>query len=888
MADTANTVFRDYVTDGVPSSGKNKPKKREIRQLLTGYEAIINAFIASGGKIYSTKEAMDADLSLGSNNMAWVMGDPVAGNNGVYRKTGAPSTGSWIRIGDLPYSFIIASDVGAGTANAIQATTSIPVSGSALIWMNVFEANTASPVTVSFNAGSTLTIKTNSGNDVAVGGLVAGMIVMGIISGSTFRLVSDQTSAALLAQVEDLIDGISVDAFFKKTDGVDVFGSEINSARIYGRSTDIVNILDYATTKTQRESLKAGGSGFMAAMLDAQDDAKDAARLVKAIRFPDGVYEVDDDATVVLDPTWINSFVGDTDVKLNRNGAGRMFELMVPPPNVTTGGAPLTGDVNPALAAATIPLSVSDAAQFSAGQDCIIRSGTITTGSLARNAEFIKVRSVNYATGVVTTMGAVRFSYLVSASARLYPITLAKGPVFKRLEIDWTNGGPTSPQRPPYNIDEAFALSFCENPRFIDITTRKMLSHAISLHACQNAYVQNHQQYDGFCDGFDMSEAFSYGVAEVGLNIGLVVEACRSERSRHLYTTLTVDSSNTEYFNGGHPMFSQINNSIAREMKAAAFDTHGAGYYVSFNNCRALGARGAGFQLRAYGTILNDCYAGDILPLDGTTDQGHGVYLVGTLADDLFARDCQILGFTAENCYGAGVYDQSRGTKGRSIKIKKTNLPGIVASGTGAGDFKYSGVDMEDVAKSPGGLGAYAVVLGNAIQSRPILEDVNIDDPNNNLTALVKRNNDAVKAEMRNVFGQKANGDAITQAIGVSNTANMVIRGGYGPSGGSIGPINTKTIASDVLALDGLLGRGCIVLPESGVADTISTMTGGERDGTCELRGSTGNTITLTHSGGGAAGTLFLRGAVNVNLLQNQTIRFSRHGGVWFEDWRSF
>ncbi|PII38691.1 hypothetical protein T190_17060 [Sinorhizobium meliloti CCBAU 01290] len=29
---------------------------------------------------------------------------------------------------------------------------------------------TASPVTVSFNGGSALTIKTNSGNDVAVGG----------------------------------------------------------------------------------------------------------------------------------------------------------------------------------------------------------------------------------------------------------------------------------------------------------------------------------------------------------------------------------------------------------------------------------------------------------------------------------------------------------------------------------------------------------------------------------------------------------------------------------------------------------------------------------------------------------------------------------------------
>ncbi|KSV79012.1 hypothetical protein N182_18645 [Sinorhizobium sp. GL2] len=203
MADTANTVYRDFVTDGVPSSGKNRPKKADIRRLLTGYETIINAFFGSGGKIYQTKAALTADLAPAVNSSAWVMEDPIAANNGVYRKVGGTGTGSWVRAGDLPFSFIIASDVGAGTPNAIQATTSIPVSGSALVWTNVFETNTASPVTISFNGGSTLTIKTNSGNNPSpAGGLQAGMIIIGIVSGSTFRLISDQASAAIIAQAE--------------------------------------------------------------------------------------------------------------------------------------------------------------------------------------------------------------------------------------------------------------------------------------------------------------------------------------------------------------------------------------------------------------------------------------------------------------------------------------------------------------------------------------------------------------------------------------------------------------------------------------------------------------------------------------------------------------
>ncbi|RVM91459.1 tail fiber domain-containing protein [Sinorhizobium meliloti] len=195
---TADDVFAPYNSDGSP----REPVPQEAQVWGTEVERSLLAFQAGGGIIFETKAEMDAALNYAANQSAWVMGDDTVENNGVYRKIGASGVGSWERLGDLPYSFIRATDVGAGTPNAIQATTSIPVSGSALIWMNVFEANTASPVIVSFNGGSALTIKTNSGNDVVAGGLTAGMIVMGIVSGSTFRLVSDQASAAILAACE--------------------------------------------------------------------------------------------------------------------------------------------------------------------------------------------------------------------------------------------------------------------------------------------------------------------------------------------------------------------------------------------------------------------------------------------------------------------------------------------------------------------------------------------------------------------------------------------------------------------------------------------------------------------------------------------------------------
>ncbi|ATE84734.1 hypothetical protein B9J07_25625 [Sinorhizobium sp. LM21] len=195
---TANDTFAPYDSGGNP----RQIVPHDAQVWGTEVERALLAFQAGGGIIFPSKATMDATLTYAANQMAWVIGDATVANNGVYRKIGASGTGSWVRMADLPYSFIIATDVGAGTANAIQATTSIPVSSSALVWSNVFEANTSSPVTISFNGGTALTIKTNSGADIVAGGLVAGMILLGIVSGSTFRLVSDQASAALLAAVE--------------------------------------------------------------------------------------------------------------------------------------------------------------------------------------------------------------------------------------------------------------------------------------------------------------------------------------------------------------------------------------------------------------------------------------------------------------------------------------------------------------------------------------------------------------------------------------------------------------------------------------------------------------------------------------------------------------
>lgn len=201
-----NEVARDYVTDGVPSSGAHKIRKPDLRSWGTWLEQVATAIGSNPGLIFPSKTIMDAALNYSQGQMAWVLGDTVAANNGIYRKIGTSGTGSWARLGDLPYGLINASDVGAGTPNAIQATSSLPISGSSLVLLSVFESNTGSPVTVSFNGDAPLTIKSNSGSDIDAETLLSGMLLLGRVDGSNFRLISDHASASYLARAEEAAD----------------------------------------------------------------------------------------------------------------------------------------------------------------------------------------------------------------------------------------------------------------------------------------------------------------------------------------------------------------------------------------------------------------------------------------------------------------------------------------------------------------------------------------------------------------------------------------------------------------------------------------------------------------------------------------------------------
>lgn len=212
---TARDIFAPATESGQPRGAS----MAEVQVWGTEVERVVSAFLSNGGLVYQTRALMDADAgSYNEPRMAWVIGDTIAANNGIYRLD--PVADAWIRAGDLPYSFIVATDIGAGTPNAIKATTLIPVSESALIILNIYQTSTGSPVTVQFNDGDVYTVKTNSGNDPVAGGLLGGMRVLGVVSGSTFRMVSDQASAAIVSAAEAAAAAAAASAELARKDPV--------------------------------------------------------------------------------------------------------------------------------------------------------------------------------------------------------------------------------------------------------------------------------------------------------------------------------------------------------------------------------------------------------------------------------------------------------------------------------------------------------------------------------------------------------------------------------------------------------------------------------------------------------------------------------------------
>ena len=129
IAATGATTFRDFETDGVPSSGLHDPIKGDVRTLMAIIDAAIQALQVSqtgAALAFDTRANLFADLAYDANTQAFVYEDLTSSYNGIYSKSGASGSGSWVKVSNLIYGLTPSFTLGSvTTVNAMSAAVSL-------------------------------------------------------------------------------------------------------------------------------------------------------------------------------------------------------------------------------------------------------------------------------------------------------------------------------------------------------------------------------------------------------------------------------------------------------------------------------------------------------------------------------------------------------------------------------------------------------------------------------------------------------------------------------------------------------------------------------------------------------------------------------------------
>ncbi|MBS3849703.1 hypothetical protein KD146_13445 [Devosia sp. BSSL-BM10] len=186
---TPESVFRKYVTAGVPDSGKHEPIKDEIVQLLNS----LFGTSRGGWVVARTKAELAGITPVAETDGGVVLADPDPTLNGYYDRDAT----AWVRGRGFPDTMGTLTGIG-GTANAITASVEVGVNPSDVdvVFLPAPPGtNAAGPVTIAIS-GTVYPLKSASGSDPAAGDIIEGVGTMLFRSGGEWRqLFSSATGA---------------------------------------------------------------------------------------------------------------------------------------------------------------------------------------------------------------------------------------------------------------------------------------------------------------------------------------------------------------------------------------------------------------------------------------------------------------------------------------------------------------------------------------------------------------------------------------------------------------------------------------------------------------------------------------------------------------------
>ncbi|GEM_PF-1392922 len=316
MALTPRSVYRYYEVDGVPSSGKRRPKKAEIIQLLEQMQGSASA----PAVVRQTRAELDAVTPASETYGGMVLNDPNPANNGYYSRDG----GVWVFGRGFPDTFARVVLSGSGTVQ-----TGIVHAGVNPASIEVFFAKVATPntgvMTLSISGETPKPVVNLAGNPLSAGEWT-GMVMFYLNDDGQYQLLIDAGAAASAAQsASEAADQKAYAEEWAQSDdpisaeaGGD--GSTDRSAKYWAGQAGGIAVPDGSITAAKltddpsgleaiQDKLGIMPNAFPASIAELQGldgSAVACARLLDNLRFGDFVWDASDvSGEVTLDPEQI-------------------------------------------------------------------------------------------------------------------------------------------------------------------------------------------------------------------------------------------------------------------------------------------------------------------------------------------------------------------------------------------------------------------------------------------------------------------------------------------------------------------------------------------------------------------------------------------------------
>ncbi|MCG6204209.1 hypothetical protein LPW26_06150 [Rhodopseudomonas sp. HC1] len=464
------------------------------------------------------------------------------------------------------------------------------------------------------------------------------------------------------------------------------------------RLRDVVSVLDYAVSRSQRTAIRNGDVGIETVWGDAVADA--SARGVGTILIPAGNF-TSSSAALSNPGVVVRGEYGKT--VITKYGDGNVFQTHNAPPEVSGG---LIG-LDALVGSVSVVMQSGLGASYAVGQTCVIISETaIDAGQPSKKAEFVDILGVSGDT--ITFWQPLKDSYLVAATARLLPVSLTDGVAYS--DVAFVMDSSLTGLSTTYAERSAIDLRFCRRPLVQGVRVKGPIATGVQLIGCRGALISDYRAYDGGSattgtsspESSEGASGFGYGIGEGNLNEGLIVDRLYAERLRHAYTTYGLVAAYGWSY--GCPRNSLISNSQHISPKNAGFDTHQTGDGITFSNCHTIGGHFVGFQIRSRATRVLGCSATDTIGA-GAWIRGGYSGSTGTCGDRSEVSNFSAVrtnsGVTFDGTdyreYGA-IVDDARETILRGISAREVGGPIVTTGRNGVGgNLEYRDLHGKDI-----------------------------------------------------------------------------------------------------------------------------------------------------------------------------------------------